>query len=138
MNNGAKHCHTVQKHVYTTDGVLLSSATGVNKRTDEYGGSVPNRCRFLMEVCAAVAAICPGRMAVRLSPTTIDPATGRQNFSFYATTTSDPDAVYEHAVASLNQYPLAYLLLSEPRWSGKVDHDVAKDQGFSQPLSNHK
>ena len=75
---------------------------------------------------------------MRLSPTTIDPATGQQNFSYYMATSSDPDAVYEHAVASLNQFGLAYLLLSEPRWSGSVDHDISKDQGFVQPLSNHK
>ena len=43
--------------------------TNVNKRTDEYGGSIENRCRFTLEtvdkICAAVGA---GRFGVRLSP----------------------------------------------------------------------
>ena len=75
-------------------------------------------------------------MGVRLSPTTIDPRTGRQNQLYFATTCSDPDAVYAHAVTGLNRFPLAYLLLTEPRWSGRNDHDVATDKGFSQPLTN--
>ena len=25
--------------------------SSVNKRTDEYGGDIPNRCRFTLEVC---------------------------------------------------------------------------------------
>lgn len=42
------------------------------------------------------------------------------------------------AVQGLNKFDLAYLLLTEPRWSGKADHDVSNDTGFSKPLSNHK
>lgn len=38
----------------------------------------------------------------------------------------------------LNKYKLAYLLLTEPRWTGRNDHDIASDKGFSQPLSNAK
>jgi len=80
----------------------------------------------------------PGRLAVRLSPTTIDPRTGRQNQQYFAATCSDPDEVYAHAVRGLNEFELAYLLLSEPRWSGRDDHDVVSDKGFAQPLSNTK
>ena len=32
---------------------------------------------------------------------------------------SDPDAVYACAVAGMNDFPLAYLQLTEPRWSGR-------------------
>lgn len=41
----------------------------VNQRTDSYGGSVANRCRFLLEVTQAVTeAIGSDRVGVRLSP----------------------------------------------------------------------
>ncbi|KAI1172222.1 NADH:flavin oxidoreductase/NADH oxidase [Nemania sp. FL0916] len=61
------------------DGVEIHGANGylleqflhdnVNKRTDEYGGSVENRSRFLFEVVSAVAkAIGAERTGLRLSP----------------------------------------------------------------------
>lgn len=121
-------------HGYLIDQFLQD---GTNKRTDRYGASIENRCRLLQEVVSAVVEVMgPGRVAVRLSPTTI--ANGRQNQYYLAATCSDPDAVYEHAVASLNAFPLAYLLLSEPRWSGRADGDPSKDDGFRKPVSNAK
>lgn len=61
------------------DGVEIHGANGylldqflhdnVNQRTDEYGGSIENRSRFLFEVLAAVCgAIGPDRVGIRLSP----------------------------------------------------------------------
>lgn len=42
---------------------------GVNKRTDEYGGSVANRSRFVLEIVDAVAsAVGPKKVGVRFSP----------------------------------------------------------------------
>lgn len=41
----------------------------VNRRTDEYGGSIENRCRFPLEVVAAVSkAIGGDKVGIRLSP----------------------------------------------------------------------
>ena len=40
-----------------------------NKRTDEYGGSIENRCRFALEVIdAVVAAVGAKKTAFRVSP----------------------------------------------------------------------
>lgn len=61
------------------DGVELHGANGylleqflnpnVNTRDDQYGGSVENRARFVIEVAKAVAdAIGPERTGIRLSP----------------------------------------------------------------------
>jgi N-ethylmaleimide reductase len=61
------------------DGVQIHAANGylidqflrdnANFRTDEYGGSIENRLRFLRQVTAAVVEeIGAGRTAVRLSP----------------------------------------------------------------------
>jgi N-ethylmaleimide reductase len=61
------------------DGVELHSANGYlleqflspisNHRTDEYGGSIENRCRFVLEVVDVVSnAIGKEKTAIRLSP----------------------------------------------------------------------
>lgn len=61
------------------DGVEIHGANGylldqflhdnVNKRTDEYGGSIENRCRFVLEVITAVCeAVGAERVGIRLSP----------------------------------------------------------------------
>ncbi|MCL5021194.1 MAG: alkene reductase [Bacteroidetes bacterium] len=79
--------HTKQEYVSAAtnamkagfDGIELHGANGYlleqflspvsNIRNDNYGGSIENRCRFLLEVVgAAVEAIGKGRIGIRLSP----------------------------------------------------------------------
>ena len=59
--------------LHMAHGYLLSSFLSplTNRRTDEYGGSLENRCRFPLEVFAAVRAVWPQDrpMAVRVSAT---------------------------------------------------------------------
>ena len=61
------------------DGIELHAANGYlleqfirpnsNVRTDEYGGSIENRARFVLEVVdAAIASICKDKVGIRLSP----------------------------------------------------------------------
>ncbi|WCJ42779.1 12-oxophytodienoate reductase 3 [Euphorbia peplus] len=53
-------------HGYLIDQFLKD---GINDRTDEYGGSINNRCRFLMQVIqSVVAAIGAERVGFRMSP----------------------------------------------------------------------
>lgn len=53
-------------HGYLPDQFLDSQ---VNDRTDEYGGSVENRCRFMLELVEAVLAKVPAdRVIARISP----------------------------------------------------------------------
>ncbi|HEX9953269.1 MAG TPA: alkene reductase [Rubricoccaceae bacterium] len=57
--------------VHGANGYLVEQFLnpGSNQRTDQYGGSVENRARFLVEVVAAVAAeIGADRTGLRLSP----------------------------------------------------------------------
>ncbi|GAB3994789.1 hypothetical protein GCM10029992_10300 [Glycomyces albus] len=57
--------------VHSANGYLLNQflATSTNHRTDAYGGSIPNRVRFVVEVVEAVAAaIGPERVGLRVSP----------------------------------------------------------------------
>lgn len=117
-------------HGYLIDEFLND---GVNRRTDEYGGSIENRCRLLQEVADAVVSVWPeGTVGVRLSPH--DAPNGGN--TYYGCKDSNPDAVYSHAIGLLNKYPLAYLLVTEPRWVGKYDSSPESDPGFQMPLIN--
>src|SRR3977135_2965054 len=81
------------------DGVELHAANGylsdtflqskTNHRTDEYGGSVENRYRFLKEVIEAVTSVWPAeRGGVHLSPNGVYNDMGspdyREQFRFVA------------------------------------------------------
>jgi N-ethylmaleimide reductase len=96
------------------DGVELHGANGylidqflrdgANRRHDEYGGSVKNRVRFLLEVAEAVAGVWGGdRVGVRVSP--LSPTNGM--------TDSDPLATFAYAAYALNPLRLAYLHVTE-------------------------
>ncbi|XP_058108579.1 12-oxophytodienoate reductase 3 [Magnolia sinica] len=53
-------------HGYLIDQFLKD---GINDRTDEYGGSIGNRCKFLIQVLQSVTtAIGPDRVGIRISP----------------------------------------------------------------------
>ena len=57
--------------VHSANGYLLDQFlnTGTNNRTDNYGGSIENRCRFTLEVTARViAAIGKEKVGIRISP----------------------------------------------------------------------
>jgi N-ethylmaleimide reductase len=101
------------------DGVEIHGANGYlieqflqsrsNLRTDQYGGSIENRARFLMEITQAVIGVWgANRVGVRLSPYGIANGSGE----------ADPMPLYTHVVQALNPLGLAYLHFNEPRSSG--------------------
>jgi N-ethylmaleimide reductase len=105
------------------DGVEVHGANGylieqflrdsINDRTDAYGGPIANRVRLLVEVMQAVVEeIGGGRTGLRLSPVT--PAND-------AGPDSDPQALYEHAVAQLAPLKLAFLEVVEGSTGGPRD-----------------
>jgi len=60
---------------------------GTNKRTDVYGGSIENRCRFALEVIDELIAVFgKDRVGIRVSPT------GRYHQMF----DSNPKDLYKH------------------------------------------
>ena len=76
-----------------------------NRRTDEYGGGIENRARFLLEVVEAVSqAAGAERTGLRLSPAS----------TWNVPADSDTRALYDYAIAKLNAYGLAYLHLRQP------------------------
>jgi N-ethylmaleimide reductase len=109
------------------DGVEIHGANGylieqflqarTNQRTDQYGGSIENRTRLLLEVVEAVSDVWGSdRVGVRLSPFGIANDSGED----------DPLRLYGHVIRELDRLNLAYLHLIEPRASGaghaEVDH----------------
>ncbi|WP_338828972.1 alkene reductase [Bradyrhizobium sp. 27S5] len=107
------------------DGVEIHGANGYlieqflqsrsNLRTDQYGGSIENRVRFLMEVTQAVTEVWgANRVGVRLSPYGIANGSGE----------ADPMPLYSHAIKALDKLGLAYLHFIEPRASGTGRADV--------------
>ncbi|XP_058778470.1 12-oxophytodienoate reductase 1-like [Vicia villosa] len=78
----------------------------VNDRTDEYGGSLENRCRFVLEIVEAVANEIGGeRVGIKLSP-----------FSeFGECGDSNPKALGLYMVNALNKYGILYCQMVEPR-----------------------
>ncbi|MBT2790146.1 alkene reductase [Paraburkholderia strydomiana] len=85
---------------------------GTNHRTDEYGGSLENRARFLFEVLDAIGSVWDaGQTAVRLSP----------GSSYGTMSDSDPHATFGHVARRLDGYRLAYLHVVEPRVRGNDD-----------------
>ncbi|OIV89222.1 hypothetical protein TanjilG_24404 [Lupinus angustifolius] len=97
-------------HGYLIDQFLKD---GINDRTDEYGGSYENRCRFLLQVVKAVAsAIGPERVAVRISPA----------IDFLDAIDSDPLGLGLEVVKRLNNLQkelgskLCYLHVTHPRF----------------------
>jgi len=97
--------------LHAANGYLVDQflQDGSNKRTDEYGGSIENRSRFLFQILTALIAVWgKERVAVRLGPN------GRWN----GMSDSDPDALFSYLAEKLNDYELAYLHLIEPRIGG--------------------
>ncbi len=78
---------------------------GANQRTDAYGGSIANRCRFALEVVDAVAEVWGSeRVGIKLSPSN----------TFYNMGDSNPGALFDHLLGELSPHSLAYVHLMEP------------------------
>ena len=100
--------------IHGANGYLVDQflRDGANQRTDGYGGSIENRCRFALEVVdAVVAEIGAGRVGIRLSPVT--PANDLSD--------SHPQALFGHLVEQLDQRGIAFLHVVEGATGGPRD-----------------
>ncbi|XP_037496731.1 putative 12-oxophytodienoate reductase 11 isoform X2 [Jatropha curcas] len=90
-------------HGYLIDQFLKDQ---VNDRTDQYGGSLENRCRFALEIVEAVSnEIGADKVGIRLSP-----------FANYGEAgDSNPKALGLYMAESLNKYGIVYCHMVEPR-----------------------
>ena len=81
---------------------------GSNRRTDQYGGPIENRSRFLLEIVEALASsIGADRVGVRLSP----------HGGYGGISDTDPTALFGYVAKELGRRRIAYLHVIEARGS---------------------
>ena len=108
---------------YLPHQFLLS---GSNRRTDRYGGSIGNRCRFLMEVTEAVVREVGNSLTgLRLSPA----------FEKHDMHDDDRLSLFEYLVTELNRFDLCYLHLTEPL--STRPEDIPEVARHFRPLFNN-
>ena len=102
--------------VHGANGYLLDQflKTGSNQRTDDYGGSIENRARLLLEITRGIVDdLGGGKVGIRLSPVT--PANDA--------TTDDAQPLFEYVVRQLAPLGLAYVHIIEGATGGPRDLD---------------
>ncbi|TVY41083.1 12-oxophytodienoate reductase [Lachnellula subtilissima] len=125
------------------DGVEIHGANGylldqflhdnVNVRTDAYGGSVENRCRFPLEVIKAVTEVVGAdKVGIRLSP-----------FNYFQDTKdSDPTGHWSYLCEQIAALPkeqrLSYVHMVEPRFDEVLDEQAKLDALASTTKSAQK
>jgi len=98
--------------IHGANGYLLDQflKSGSNLRTDDYGGSIENRARLLLEVTRAVCDAVGGeRTGIRLSPVT--PANDAED--------ADPQPLFEYVARELAALNLAYVHIIEGATGGQ-------------------
>ena len=115
---------------YLPDQFLRSST---NTRTDDYGGSIPNRARFLLEATdAAIGVWGASRVGVHLSP---------RNMESYGAIDADPRATYGYVAEELGKREVAYLFSREslgggerytPEMKRRFGGPVIANEGFTE------
>jgi N-ethylmaleimide reductase len=101
------------------DGVEIHGANGYlpdqflqdgsNKRTDEYGGPIENRARFLLEVTkGAISVWGADRVGVRIAP----------SGTYGSMSDSSPAATFGYVTEQLDRLGVGYLHVIEPRIKG--------------------
>lgn len=100
--------------IHGANGYLIDQflRDGANKRTDDYGGAIANRARFLLEVVdAVVGEIGAQRTGLRLSP--VAPANGLID--------SDPQPLFNYVFDELEKRHLVYIHVVEGATQGPRD-----------------
>ncbi len=117
------------------DGVEIHAANGYlpsqflhessNRRTDAWGGSIPARARFLVEVSRACAdAIGAARVMVRLTPFS----------AFNGAQSADDAPVYDHLIAELSKLGLGALHVVGTEVAGNQTVRRAEGEGAADVL----
>ena len=126
------------------DGVEIHGANGylpnqfmsvhANKRTDEYGGPLNNRLRFLKEVVEAVsAAIGADRVGVRFAP--LFTSTDEEDRTYLGIVEENPHETYIGAISLLEKAGIAYISMAEADWENAPDMPVSFRQAVRGAFS---
>jgi N-ethylmaleimide reductase len=109
--------------VHGANGYLIDQFINsrTNLRTDEYGGSVANRTRLLMEVVETVCEVWGSdAVGVRLSPLG----------TFNDVGDDDPESTFGYIAEKLNDYRLAYLHVINPDAAALEKHTEPNPQAM--------
>ncbi|MBR7068838.1 MAG: alkene reductase [Oxalobacter sp.] len=101
----------VEEHA--ANGYLLQQfqADSANLRTDQYGGSLENRARIVLEVMDAMLEVVPPqKLGVRISP----------YFNINGIHESQPEDMALYLAAAFRERNVAYLSVAEPSWVGGI------------------
>lgn len=105
--NAAQHAKNagfdgIELHAQSPSILSQFMSDTLNKRTDEYGGSLENKTRLLFEVLDAVTEVWGNhRISVRVNP--------YLNFSKDPQAPENPLPLYEYVIKKLDNYQLAFL-----------------------------
>lgn len=117
---------------YLLDQFLQDSA---NKRTDDYGGSIENRARLMLEVTDAVTSVWgPKRVGMHLAPRGDAHSMGDSN----------PAATFGYVAEQLGQRGLAFIAAREAVGPGRLGPELKRkfggiyiaNEGFSFETAN--
>jgi N-ethylmaleimide reductase len=101
-------------HGYLIDQFLRDS---VNDRSDQYGGSMENRARLLLEVVdACISVLGAGRVGVRISPLV----------AFNDMAESQPEALVEYLAKELQKRGVGHLELRHDQWDRPQELELAR------------
>lgn len=119
--------------IHGANGYLIDQFTqaSCNQRSDQWGGNIVNRSRFLIEVTRAVtSAIGASRVGVKLSP-----------WSQYLGMGIMDDLVpqFEYLITELKKCDIAYLHLANSRWLDEENpHPDPHHKGFVKAWGTEK
>jgi 2,4-dienoyl-CoA reductase-like NADH-dependent reductase (Old Yellow Enzyme family) len=127
------------------DGVEIHGANGYlldqflqdssNRRTDDYGGSIENRARLMLEVTDAVVSVWgPGRVGMHLAP----------RGDLYSMGDSNPAATFGYVAEQLGQRGIAFIAARESIGPGRLGPELKRkfggiyiaNEGFSFETAN--
>ena len=115
--------------IHSANGYLIDEflQDSTNKREDEYGGSIENRSRFLLEIVDAVTSVWePGRVGVHLAPRGDEHDMGD----------SDPKALFTHVARELGLRKIGYISAREHHETEPIG--PAMKEAFGGPfIANH-
>jgi N-ethylmaleimide reductase len=97
--------------LHSANGYLLQQflSTNTNQRTDQYGGSMENRARIVLEALDAIIAVAGAqRVGVRISP----------HFNRHDIRDEQTEEIHLYLAEQFSKRGVAYLHIAEPDWAG--------------------
>lgn len=122
------------------DGVEIHGANGYlpdqflrdgsNRRTDEYGGSIENRAKFLLAATdAAIDVWGASRVGVHLSP---------RDFEHHSMSDSNPAATFTYAAEQLSKRNIAFIFVRESVEGGTRYEPIIKAKFGGPVIANEQ